>query len=548
MKPGKTVGPSGINDKEFNFNDLSNMMKKMGSLVEVVANDFNKAVVSVNDVFDKLSISLTDEEKDQINNLFDKLTAQDRNALLNMVKNHASDSELKVWWEQRCDNKHIIDILISCSEAFSQIFNTSNDIEKLLDNFGGLLGPDGKKQRKNVMGGLLGMLEKEFGVSFGSENSDVEGQEYHKNDKCDIIENDKCDIIENDKEDNNNENKNDKEDNNTENENETETENDESEKGEDDAVFLSNIGNYLSNAIRYFHSKDGEDENAIKNKILNALSETGVSREYMDKCFDTGVEMGKKLIELEEEYENKSRSDDNIKDQTEQLDTTEKTEETEETEKTEQTEETEKTEQTEETEKTEKTEKTGKTEETEKTEQKKDYWDEVFNNVGKYTKDVRLYFAELDKLSEIKDEEEKNLLIKKKFNEIIRKVVGDTEDVNEFCDTLIENKSIRYGLVFEAVEMVEKQNKINQDCDALINILTPDEMKLFYNNIGGELPLQNKVNCLEHRLDQLNQKLDIIINKFEIKQHSQDNTNGLDNIVSKLDDIALDLELIRNKL
>ena len=336
MKPGKTVGPRGADDigNEFNFNDLSNMMKKMGILVEVVANDFNKAVVSVNDVFDKLSISLTDEEKDQINTLFDRLSAKDRDVLLNMVKNHATDSELRLWWEQRCDNKHIIDILISCAEAFSEIFNTGNDIENLIDNFGGLLGTEGKKESKNIMGELLGMLEKEFGVSFGSKTSTEKGRETN---------NDKCDIKDNNKENN-------------------KTENDEGEKSEKDAVFLSNLGNSVSNAIRHFQDKDEEDENSIKNKIFDAFSETGISREYMDKCFVTGVEMGKKLIELEEEYENKSQLDDD-KDQTEQ------------------------------TANNEQTANTGQTDQT------KNSWDGVLDDVGKYMRDVRLYFAELDKLS-----------------------------------------------------------------------------------------------------------------------------------------------------
>lgn len=366
MESVKYEGPRGADDidEEFDFNLLADAMKKMGGLVKNVATDFNKAVNSVTSVFDKLDLSLTDEERLQIGNIFEKLSDKEKDELLEILKKHDSEEDIKTWWEQRCDSKNLIEILTLCSDAFREILNTGSNIGILLENFGDALGTNGGENTKNFMDKFIGIMEKEFGSAF---NFKCYGGQ--KSTSSDIKKSDKClDYNGNDI------------------------------KSENPILTKYSVSDIMSNLKR-------EDGEISKN------------RDHATKGHNLTVKSDKKVC----------NSDLNNED-----DSTTGTE----------------------------------------------------------------YF------------------------------------------------NIRNGLIDEAVNMVKKQNKINQDCDTLISLFNTEEMKLFLEGIGGDIPIHSKMTKLEHQLDQINQKLDIIINKFDIRLDNQSDNN----IEGKLDDIALDLELIRNKL
>lgn len=100
------------------------------------------------------------------------------------------------------------------------------------------------------------------------------------------------------------------------------------------------------------------------------------------------------------------------------------------------------------------------------------------------------------------------------------------------CDT--SNGDIRYNLINNVNEMLIQAENIKQNAGIIINTLTPDEKKLI---------ILNKIN--DNNINNNDNDMDIILNKFE--ELSDRLTDHLTNIDSKLEDMSLDIELIRNK-
>ena len=164
MEFNNSDGPRGTDDEieEFNFGNLAEMMKKMGGLVGTVATDVNKSIDKVSEVFTKIGVSLTEEERDQIDELFLNLSGQEKKQLIDMAKGGSDNKTVREWWTGKCENEHLIDVLVSCSDAFGEIFNTGNDIEHLMSTFGNFSGDkqEGLADVINLMAG-----DKQEGLS-----------------------------------------------------------------------------------------------------------------------------------------------------------------------------------------------------------------------------------------------------------------------------------------------------------------------------------------------------------------------------------------------
>ena len=244
---------------EFKFDDinyLSEMIEKMGSFIGTAANDFSEIASNVSDILEEIGINITEDEESKINQLVIQLSKEDRKEILSMIKNKADSEQLTEWWSQKCDNKKLVDILVKCSDTFSEVFNTGND------TFGKFLG-----NSDSIFDGIASELEKVFCSSKSTDLSDL--SEPLKSPESPGVS-----------------------------ETPEPTENfepfDLSEPSDRRyAEVCSNLGNCISEMLQTFN--EDEDADTIRTKTIHVFSDLGVDEKYMYKCFDLGYEMGEKL-------------------------------------------------------------------------------------------------------------------------------------------------------------------------------------------------------------------------------------------------------------
>lgn len=236
-----------------------NSITAIFDIMKKMGTGITKTVDKVNILFNKLNHNLTVTEITEMDKIFNDLSASERQEFLSLSK-EGSEDKIKEWWGLRCDNQNMIDILFSCTDVLSEVMEAGSDLKSLFNKFGN------NKKEEDYLSDIFNVLEKDF-MSYKPT-------------------------------DNNNDDINEPND-------------------EKDTKFLSDLGNSVSSAIEHFHDEDVDN---VKEKVLNSFSETGVDREYMAKCFDAGLDMGKKVIDLEKEYEIKVDNNDDIKEIDEAVD------------------------------------------------------------------------------------------------------------------------------------------------------------------------------------------------------------------------------------
>jgi len=511
---------------------LSKLVKKMGGFTGVATNNFNKTFSKMDAFLDLSGTSLTDETKEKITKISSQLSDKDKSELVEKTYDPAINVEqLKQWWSGRCKDEELIDILVSYSMFFREVFS-KNSIEQLFDNAFKL--DDKSKQHESDNG-----IE-----SLGSLISSIFKQVDHTKDNYEKIYDTKQDI----KQENKQEDNEDKQENNE-------------DKHEDDAVFLSNLGNSISNAMRHFQDKEGEDMESVKEKVLNSFSDTGVDKDYMAKCFDLGINMGEKIEDLRKECTDSGSEEKKSDKKSEKKGSDNKSEKGEEPNPLSQLENIFKN-------LGEKASEFKDMEEPKNLDDYKNYMGSFLKIFGMEDEDIDKVKTELDEkmalaqelTDEIKNCDSSDL--GKTFKIILKKTGIDDKNTDSISDIFtslsnndlegtfkileksgindkpsVTSEEIRQGLVDEAVKMVQQYNKCASDCNTLISLLNPSELSSL-KNIVGNVPIETKLNNLDTSLIQVSQKLDTILNRLDIIFDQQ---NGLS-------DMALDIELIRTKL
>ena len=525
----ETQGAEQERKEELNFGNLAEIMKKMGSLVGTVATDFNSTMTNVSDVFEKIGVSLTEEDRNEVDELFDNLSDEDRTDLMEMVKEKADGETVGKWWSKRCDNEHLVDVFVSCSDAFNELFNTTSDIETLLSETLGQLSKGGN-QFENIFGGITGELSNLFSKSTTETKTNETESNKTESNKTESNE-PNVDYDETDSKTN--------EPRNPEPTCEggvcypsSETNVD---SGDEDnyAKVFSNLGNCVSEMMQTFN-ETGDDVPTIRGKVIHAFSDTGVDKNYMGKCFDIGFEMGEKL-NAEVADPNISDGNDNNGDGND-----------------------------------EENNNNDGNDDGNDDENKENAIDdifkgleEVFGDLGGTFKDIKEVFNEYThKLEDVQEGGEFEVLKEgvKMFGTKFGISQGEQDKLTDAISQSIgfgqklENEikdNVRHGLIDEAAKMVGRSNQLTEECSTLIGLLNPIELRILQLHIG-RLPISARINRLETTLSVIEQKLDQVINKLDVSDipnssSEQGSSDRFDSLEEKLDDIALDLELIRNK-
>ena len=148
-----------------NFDDLSEIMKTMGKAVGDVTSDLNKGLCGLSEILIKMGHDLDKSEIEELDNIFVSLTEKDKEELLSLLTSEESD--LKEWWNNKCDNEKLIDILVSSMDTFSQFMNIKNTLSNV---FGSLsdsisLGCDSDQKRNplenigSMFSGILNSID-----------------------------------------------------------------------------------------------------------------------------------------------------------------------------------------------------------------------------------------------------------------------------------------------------------------------------------------------------------------------------------------------------
>lgn len=133
--------------------------------------------------------------------------------------------------------------------------------------------------------------------------------------------------------------------------------------------------------------------------------------------------------------------------------------------------------------------------------------------------------------------------------EQLKEAVVEFEKMGEVMGDKVMCEKIRQGLIDDTANMITRHNKLSDDINNIATVLTPLEIKLLEIRCG-ELPLNFRLRMMENKLNNLDIKLTQSIENTEPQTTSisEFNDEKLDELGEKIDDIALNLDLLLTKL
>ena len=132
-------------------NDFSTLFTNLGNVVESFS-QMSSTLLNVGDILNKIGHEVTEEQEKIIENLMFNLSKDDRKQILSIID---SKNKLIEWWSERCEDETIVNIMVSCSDAFHQATNGFQDILDGIVNNQSCTNPTNTNQTNQPVSDLI---------------------------------------------------------------------------------------------------------------------------------------------------------------------------------------------------------------------------------------------------------------------------------------------------------------------------------------------------------------------------------------------------------